>query len=346
MGIPFGLFKFEQITIFQLTSAIGAFIGFYLFYHRNRIFEKQLIQKDIQYSKDAQFKNFLEATKMLTDKDSTVDAKISSLYLLYDVAKSHPENIDRIIQVINKQLTPLFNCIENNCNSKKYTKKLSSVEMNYYPKRKKQIYEYTNNENINIDLSLPEAQRTIKEWKYKGNDTEKLISIALHILKRIILKILPKVKYHVDLSHTIIFDIDTDFDTDLKFISIERPTENLVFLCCKLHKVSFKNTIYHQASFIDCMLEKSNFSKANLWGALFERCDLKNVKFDKAECEAVQFTKCTFFTIKQIEKMKFKNKNENEKIKYPIILSEEIDVIAKGTYFKTLKEFNKWRYND
>jgi len=341
LGIPFGLYEFKPITVFQLFSGFGAIIGFYLFYQRNNIFEKQLTQKDDLYIKDSQFKNFLDATKMLTNKDSTIEAKISSLFLLYDVAKSHPENIDRIIQVINKQLTPLINCIETNCYTKRYNKKLVLNEINFYPKSKKEIFQYTINDIVKIDLSNKESRKIIKEWEYKGNDTEKLISISLYILRKLILKILPKIDDHIELSNTIIFDLDTDFDRDLKFYNKKRPTENLIFLNCKLHNVDFKETIYHQASFINCDLKGSDFTKANLWGSLFENSNLEDVDFNQTKCEGIELKKCKNFTKKQLNYMRFA---KDDKYTYLIFIDDKTKDNVLSKAIKRCKNIEKYEF--
>lgn len=344
LGIPLGIYRSEQVTVIQLFTIIGAIVGGYFYYQRNKIFEKQLTQKDEQYIKDSQFKNFLEATKMLTNKDSTIEAKTSSLFLLYDVAKAHPQNIDRIIQVINKQLTPLLKCIEDNCETKVYTKKLVSSKKRNYPYNKKDIFEYTKNDIVNIKLNAPNSKRIIKEWQYKGNDSEKLISVSLYILKKIILNILIEEKEHIELSNTVIFDIDTDYDDNIKkFQKTSRPIENLIFLHCKLHKVDFKDIIYHQASFISCDLTDSDFTNANLWGSSFQDCNLKNVKFKDTECEATEFKKPINLKKEQVEEMKFQNKEDDKE--YLIIVESTVDLgLRDNSYFTSLKDFSDWRY--
>jgi len=334
-----------SIEIYQALTSLGAIIIGFFYYQRNSIFEKQLTQKDEQYIKDSQFRNFFEATKMLTDKESTIEAKISALFLLYDVAKAHPENIDRIIQVINKQLTPLLNCIENNCNTKLYTKQLVSSEKKSYPNRRKDTFEYLKNDTVVFSVNDRNTSKIIKEWQYKGNDTEKLISVSLYVLRKIVLNILPNIDEHIELSNSIIFDIDTDFDKNLKFKSKKRPTENLIFLNCKLHKVNFEKTIYHYATFINCDLTDSDFTDANLWGALFDKCNLKGVNFKDTECEGVEFKNCEKLTKNQIETMKFKNKTDTKK--YLIILSGEYSLgLDKNSYFPSRENFITWRYPD
>ena len=350
LGIPFGIYKFEQITLYQLFSGIGVLIGFYLFYKRNVVFEKQLMQKDKQYSEESQFKNFLDSTKILTDKDSTSEAKIASLYLLYDTSKRHNDNVSRVMQIINKQISPLINCLENNCNKQKRTQKLVSTKKFSFPYKIENKYIYTYNDMLDIyDINDRKLKRIIKEWQYNGNDTEKLISVSLTILKKIFLKIEPH--NQVDLSNTVLFDLDTDYEEDdIKIPKNKRPVENIIFLNCKLHKVNFSEVVYHQASFINCDLKDCDFKNAVLWGALFDNCNLQGVKFNNTECEATEFKKCNNLTLEQIKQMKFKYKdneeykNKRDKKEYLIILENGLEGLTEDKYFTTVDEFIKWRY--
>jgi hypothetical protein len=331
----------------DIVTIVGGIITIYF------VIQK-LTQHDKHFKQDSNFKNFLEATKMLTDKDSTIEAKISALHLLYDVAKSHPENLDRIIQVINKQIVPLINCLEDNCNQEKYSRnKVSQINYSFvrYRYTREEKFDYIKKDIVSIDLDN-RNKRTIKEWQYKGNDTEKLISVSLEILKKIVLNVLPKIDSHIDLSNTILFDLDTDFDKDLKFKTKDKPIENLIFLECNLKNIDYREKIYHRASFINCNLQNSDFSEANLWGTLFQKCDLQDVKFNNTECEAVEFKKCKDLTEEQIENMKFAFKNEEEyknksdQKEFLIISSDDINGIDKSKYFQTIDQFNKWKYKD
>jgi len=337
------LFQFSDTIV-----SLGALIGFVILHLRNKEMSKQTkAQYDI-FTKNNHFDNFHRATKMLTDKGSTIEAKISALFLLYDVAEAHQEDLDRIIQVINKQLTPLLNCIENNCNTKPYTKRLVSIEYKFYPHRKKETFKFKKNDIVNIDIYDDNAFKTIKEWQHKGNDTEKLISVSLYVLKKIVLKIAQNKNDHIDLSNTIIFNIDTDFDKNLKFES-KRPIENLIFLNCKLEGVDFNNVIYHQASFINCDLTNSKFNNANLWGTLFANCNLKGVKFDDAQCDIVEFKKFKNLTFEQIERMKFKNEKEKDGLTiYPLIISSKdirnIEGLSEEQCYRTVDELNQAIY--
>jgi hypothetical protein len=240
--------------------------------------------KIFQGSKE--FDNFLEATKLLTDKDSTIQAKISAIYLLYDIANKHSDNLDRVIQILNKELTTLIKCLENDCNTNVLKKEESG-------------------KNI---------KKTIKEWEYKGNDAEKLTAVILKVLKKIVIDFVLYKDKQIDLSNTILFDIDTEFDKNLVFKTTKRPVENLIFLHCQLKIVNFKKVKYYSTKFINCDLNGSDFSNANLWGTDFINCNLKNVKFNKTECEGVTFYNSEL-TKEQIKLMKFKFKNKVSKIK-------------------------------
>ena len=82
-----------------------------LYQRRNQAIEKQTKTQYETFNKDKQFSNYLEATKLLTDKKSTPDAKIAAMFSLAGVAKDHPKDVGRIIQVINQELIPLINCV-------------------------------------------------------------------------------------------------------------------------------------------------------------------------------------------------------------------------------------------
>ena len=275
-----------------LFISLSATLTLYILSIRNKQLAKQSeTQYDI-FIGNSEFNNFLEATKILTDKDFASEAKIASLYLLYDISKQHNDNVSRIIQVINKAVIPLINCLENNCSKQKRTQKLISTKKISFPHKIENKYIYTYNYTLGIDdINDGKLKRIIKEWQYNGNDTERLVSVSLTILKKIFLKIQPH--NQVDLSNTVLFDLDTDYEKDdIKILKNKKPLENLIFLNCKLHKVDFSKVIYHQASFINCDLKSCNFTEAILWGTLFNNCELKDVKFNKTECEATEFKNC------------------------------------------------------
>jgi|LakMenEpi03Aug12_release.lakeMendotaPanAssembly.Ray.scaffolds.fasta_scaffold574250_1 hypothetical protein len=70
----------------------------------------QINKQEEQYHKDSEFNNFLKATKMLTatDNESNATAQISAMYLLYDYAKKYPNNIEKVIRVLNRFAVPFF----------------------------------------------------------------------------------------------------------------------------------------------------------------------------------------------------------------------------------------------
>jgi len=216
--------------------------------------------------------------------------------------------------------------------------------------------------NINNNNNL---FRTIKEWEYKGNETEKIIVVVLKILKNILLEIILSSKKYIDLSNTIFFNLDTDFHKNIMFDTKGNIVDNIIFLECKLEKINFKNVIYYNASFINCNLTGSNFENANLWGNDFINCNLKEVNFKETECEGVSFEKCVNLTKEQLDNMKFEFKKEikenfnklddkadyinTELVKkwcqdnfYPIFIDEETKInIRDIIYFDSGEEYQK-----
>ena len=145
---------------------------------------------------------------------------------------------------------------------------------------------------------------------------ERTFSTALYVIRKIILG-LQSSNTNVDISNTIIFDVDTDFDekaikdTLFSVVGKERPVENLIFFHCKLEKIILlKKQVYHTCKFIFCNLKKANFKNANLWGTFFIDCDLEGVKFEDTECEGIEFKKCKNLTLEQLKQMKFENIKE------------------------------------
>jgi len=338
LGILYGFIKIDTPSIIQVFKGIGGAIAIYLVYLRFKTTDDIQKQSAKHFAIDNEFKSFIESTKLLTDKDSSVESKISALYLLYDLSKIHPKKTGRIIQVINKQLEPLFICIENSCVTKKRIKKLTKYKKGI--KGKTLFYEYEYKKLLSLDMNSNSLLQTIKEWRYKGNDTEKLISVSLDIIKKITISTLQKEKKHIDISNTIIFDIDTTFNKNLKFKSVTYPTENLIFFnCIFTDNNDFSKTIYHNCKFINCNLKDVDFSEANLWGTLFSNCNLENVQFNNTECEGVEFKKCNNFKIEQIEMMKFQNK-ENSNKEYLIIISDENLELDS---FKNEDEYKSWK---
>ena len=195
------------------------------------------------------------------------------------------------------------------------------------------------NQSLILRKNLQEnSKETIKSWRHTGDFVERTFSTALYVIRKIILG-LQISNTNVDISNTVIFDVDTDFyeeaikiDTLFSVVGKERPVENLTFFHCKLEKIDIiKEARYHFCQFINCNLTKANFNKANLWGTSFIDCDLEGVKFKDTECEGIEFKKCENLTLEQLKQMKFKkiidfNKWKNSKypkLKYPIIIDNE-----------------------
>ena len=341
---------------FNHKLLIYLFISFYALFTllilsiRNKQLEKQSETQYKIFLGNSELENFLKASELLTKEDSTVEAKISALYLLYDIAKRHNENLDRIIQIINKFITKLVSCLDN--------------------KSKCEIILYKNNERYDFLQYLKKYhylyKEELKDWKYKGNSKQKLISTALEILKEIFINIILERNLnneysYINLSHTILFDIDKDFiNKDIIFDTKNKSTENLFFLGCKLRNSKFK-VIYHHCYFYYCDLSKASFKESNLWGNYFFRCDFKNVNFKNCECEGVVFEDCKNLTSDQIKNMKFsfkdKIKNKDEFIKKLVnkeIIDEECEyenfypIILIGTEIKQNNiitiEKNKYSY--
>ena len=280
-------------TLMNVGIAFGGLMTLLFYQWRNQATEKQTKTQYETFNQDKQFSNYLEATKLLTDKKSTPDAKIAAMFSLAGVARDHSKDVGRIVQVINQELIPLINCV-----NAKYEKSNLS-----------------NGKVIELVLQHTEEDRKIiKEWRHNGDDNERIFSTALYVIRKIILG-LQSSNTNVDISNTIIFDVDTDFyeeaikiDTLFSVVGKERPVENLTFFHCKLEKIDIiKEARYHFCQFINCNLTKANFNKANLWGTVFINCDLEGVKFEDTECEGIEFKKCKNLSLKQLKQMKFEN---------------------------------------
>jgi len=147
------------------VSSLGILIGLLILSFRNIAMNNQTKIQDKIFNQDKQFSNFLEATKLLTDKDSTAEAKIAAMFSLADVAKEYPEHLDRVVQVLNKELVPLIKVID----VKKPLERQKETELFSYTQNK--IVSYNEKEKIN--------QENIKNWQHKGTETEKVVSVAL-----------------------------------------------------------------------------------------------------------------------------------------------------------------------
>jgi hypothetical protein len=196
-----------------------------------------------QFHLTNQYSHFLETSKLLTDKDSTIEAKISAMYLLYDYAKNHPQEIEKVYQLFSEYIKPLLNCINNNCNHIEYTKIQDNLEVDRLSS--KMTFKFKENKLLDINVRDSDTLKKITLWQINGTATEKLISIALIMIRDISVNILPKATEHIELSNIIIFNLDIDFvkkRNTIKFKSLLRPTYSLVFLNCNLKNVNFSRS--------------------------------------------------------------------------------------------------------
>jgi len=348
----------------NVVTSLGALIGLLLFHLRNQAMTDQTKSQYKIFNDDKQFSNFLEATKLLTAQDSTTEAKIAAMFSLADVAKAHPKHLDRIIQVLNKGLIPLLQVVNRKNASKPYTTTLKEKKVIGKPisiKTTTEIFDVTKNKRLNIDLFDRKSRENIKDWQYNGDEVEMVVSIALYVVRKIILE-LKDDNSKFDFSNTIFFDIDNNFDkksVGKKFIPKDnKRIENAIFLDCKLKNVDFREVNYHFCKFINCDLTEANFSDANLWGTSFENCNFKNVKFKGAECECLELANCKNFTIKQLNKMKFVNIDkyregkEGSEVKYLMIMDvneinkDDKDDKLSQANFITLEEYYQWKNSD
>lgn len=360
----------DNFNFVSVVTSLGVLIGLFVAQLRNEAMTKQTKSQYDLFNEDKQFSNYLEATKLLTDKDSTVEAKIAAMFSLADVAKAHPEHLDRIIQVLNKELIPLINAIEGNGNDNKYTSSLKERKVIKKPlalKKESELFTYTQNKTVSYVGGSKENLEKIKGWQYKGNEAEKVVSVALYVIRKITLEV-KEAKF--DFSNTILFDFDNAFDEKSigkKFIrKNNKRIENAIFLDCQLKKIDFKETNFHFCKFINCNLEDADFCDANLWGASFENCNIKNISFNKAECEGVVFKGCKNLTKEQLKRMKeqenlesvqefefhFDNeKYKKEDLKYLIIIDDDTlegvnnSELAQNN-FLALEEYAQWKDSD
>ncbi|MDQ7084438.1 MAG: hypothetical protein Q9M36_05700 [Sulfurovum sp.] len=82
LGFLFNIIKFEYILLIDLLKGIAGGIALYLLYLRFKTTDDIKKNQEEQFHLTNQYKNFLETSKLLTDKDSTIEAKISAMYLL------------------------------------------------------------------------------------------------------------------------------------------------------------------------------------------------------------------------------------------------------------------------
>lgn len=264
-----------------IAIAVASIAGLILFVHRNQaMIENTKILEDNQL-RESHFVHFNSATKMLTDKDATLDAKISALYQLYDVGKSFEKSLGRVLQVINQPLTPL---------NKNIDKQLELFEEGEELEKLKFL---TLSPNLTFKNLYHLKQRDLKEWVIKGNEQERLMMSALKIQKKIFeTQLIKKDMKKVDFSHCIFFGIDS-IDKGNCLFSTQR-SEYVTFLNCTFNEFSFENTKLHLAQFINCSFTSGKlFLNADLWGATFLNCDFDGkALFNKAYCGSMRFINC------------------------------------------------------
>lgn len=361
----------DGFNLVNVVTFVGASIALTLFSLRNKAMTAQTKSQYEIFNEDKQFSNFLEATKLLTDKDSTAEAKIAAIFSLADVAKAHPKHLDRIIQVLNKELIPLIKAIDGKNNTDKHTFTLQEKKVVKKPlalKKETGLFSCTQNKIVSYDKEAKTNQKNIKDWQHKGSETEKVVSVALYVIRKIILE-LEKLDSSFDFSNTIFFNIDDAFDRKSigkKFIrKDDKRIENAIFLDCKLKGVDFSKTNFHYCKFINCDLSNANFMGANLWGTSFNNCNLENTIFKEAECEGLDLINCKKLTINQLGEMKFCNlgkvrkyifKNENgqgrknSNLKYLIIIDKKTlknnPLNLSLDNVLTSSEYSEWKNSD
>lgn len=277
--------------------------------------EQVSLQRE-QHHRDSEFKNFLEATKLLISTKENNTAQISAMYLLFDFAKKYPENLEKVIKVLTRYVLPFYEKI------------------------------------------LIMEKRNINEWKEKGEDGEQICAIALELIKKLFIFALQENNSrHINLSGVVIFDLDTEVDTDLytnlKLSNLIKKSDRMTFLHCnfsnslpgkKDNSIDFstqKNSIIEGSvrgrlnisisSFLNCNLANCNFSYSNLWAVSFEKCNLSGAKFNQAECEGGEFSN-TDISPEQLDSMLFLGKNDfskfsskynrPEQLRYAVIYSK------------------------
>jgi len=275
----------HNIKITDVIKLLGGAVALYLLYKRFKTTDDIKKNQEKQFHLNNQHKNFLETSKLLTDKDSTIEAKISAMYLLYDYAKNYPQDTEKVYQLLGEYIKPLLKCIDENCNSKKYNQiKISSntgvlraIEYKYTEKKVLDLDVY-NKENNLLEI--------INKWQISGTNTEKEISIALIIIRELSTNILPDVNKHIELSNIIIFNLNINFvKNKIKFKSNYKPTYNLIFLNCNLKNVDFSDSKFYYCKFINCDLDKANFNKTKLHYCEFIGSDVTDIKIHKASFE-------------------------------------------------------------
>ena len=286
-------YLFDKTSIELILKSIGFIIATYLLYLRFKTTDDMKKNQEEQFHLTNQYSHFLETSKLLTDKDSTIEAKISAMYLLYDYAKNHPQEVEKVYQLLSEYIKPLLNCIDDNCNTKKYTKVQDSLEVE--SRVRKVTYKYGRKKVLDFKIT-DENVKKITSWQMTGTDTEKLVSIALIMIRDITMNILPKLKEHIELSNIIIFNFNIYYaekESDIKFQSKARPTYLLVFLDCNLKGVDFSESKFYYCKFINCDLDRANFNGCDLKETKFIVSDLSDTQFDNCKLDRTTFEKCT-----------------------------------------------------
>jgi len=365
------LYITNKFNFIHIVTSLGALISLLIFQLRNRAMAAQTKSQYEIFNEDKQFSNFLKATKLLTDKDSTTEAKIAAMFSLADVAKAHPDHLDRVIQVLNKELIPLIKAIDDKERPiNKYTSILKGKKITKKPlvlKKETELFIYQQNKIVSFGKSKRNKEN-IKNWQYNGNETEKLVSVALYVIRKIILE-LKDFDSKFDFSNTIFFDIDHNFDRDKigqKFIrKNNKRIESAIFLDCKLTNVNFSKTNFHFCKFINCDFERAKFNDANLWGTSFKNCNLNMSNFNKSECEGLELIACKNLTSQALDEMKFENLNKvkafeftsdnggkynKDKLKYLMIIDQSTNEKCFSGLslenFLTSSEYSKWKNSD
>ncbi|NPA72774.1 MAG: pentapeptide repeat-containing protein [Gammaproteobacteria bacterium] len=265
--------------IFGGVGLIGGIVGLFLFEKRNNAMLRNTKVLEENQIKESHFMHFNSATKMLTDKDATLESKISALYLLYDVGKAFDESLGRVLQVINQSLKPF--------------KKNIDYQMDY--EDNPESITLSSDLVMDVVLKEPDYKRKINEWVIKGSDIQQLVISALQIQKKIFQRQLVLGSLdEADMSNCIFFDIDSSF-CEVKKLSLNNPQKNIVFLGCDLTGFDFSSNRLHIATFIDCDLTKCDFKRADLWGSIFFNCRLKETDFSGSYLGHVVFRGCSDF---------------------------------------------------
>ena len=343
--------NFQNIFPNDLISFMGFFLtalGFVFVIVQMLSLNEQIKNQKEQHQKDSEFKNFLEATKMLTsaeNKNNTI-AQISAMYLLYDYAKKHSNNIEQVIHVLNRFPVKVF-----------------------YPKKNTEFYPKNITEEAKKDDIPFKDKKIISEWREKGDHNKQLASVALEIVKKLFAYVVENEKQifsskKIDLSGVIIFNFDIEIDvkkTNGNLLDIVKTLEKSVFLWCNFHDNSSNRKIYFStketkdctisnagkfniglSSFIHCNLNKCSFNYSNLWGVFFDGCNLTDTEFNWAECEGAEFINSKI-SVTQLDKMLFIGNNDFLKFRTDPELKYGV-VYSKNKYcFSNVDEYDKFK---